>query len=231
MDVSQPPDKKHKIDLSASSGALPSFDDQAQEIASLVKLMLETADKLRKLSAKQYSECYAKLSVPEAGSSSSDSETASEASADEGKALADSTDGKDKKFHRKYVLLPQYDEKEYYECETCHQQRRAKNFSSRHLHGKAKQSIRWFCPVCKNKFAVTHRGYHIRKTHPSLIVPTSESTSAPLESTQHKSTVSATFQAPGCITAEHSPAQYPCSFQCKPLFIFCKHLTAAKCTR
>jgi len=176
LDPEPPPAKKPAIDLSQASGTLPTADDSSVEIESLTTTIIQSAEKLHKISPRAYSRCYSRLPPPEAVSSSSDTETASETSHEEQLSLSESTD-KNKTFPRKFVLIPEYDEKEYYECEFCHDKRKSKTFSNRHLHGKKKIKVRWFCPICGNLYAVTHRGYHIRHFHTNLIARSPEITS------------------------------------------------------
>jgi len=79
---------------------------------------------------------------------------------------------------RKYVL-PKDAPPEYYQCMECGEQRSENSFHSDHIHFGKRPKVRWFCPICKAFFAVTHRSGHIRCRHPSpecadpVIVPSS----------------------------------------------------------
>ena len=66
----------------------------------------------------------------------------------------------------KYKLPNGLSLQEYYECTICGERRVANTFYADHQHASQRPSVRWYCPQCKELFAVTHRGYHIRKRHP-----------------------------------------------------------------
>jgi len=73
---------------------------------------------------------------------------------------------------RKYVL-PKDAPPEYYQCMDCGERRPENSFQNDHSHFGKRPKVRWYCPLCKNFFAVTHRSGHIKCRHPS-----SESSSA-----------------------------------------------------
>ena len=71
---------------------------------------------------------------------------------------------------RKYVLLKEYAEKEFYQCMECKERRPANSFGAVHTHGAARPNIRWHCPICDSFLAVTHRGYHLKSRHSDVVV-------------------------------------------------------------
>jgi len=67
---------------------------------------------------------------------------------------------------RKYVL-PKDAPPEYYQCMDCGERRPENSFQNDHMHLGKKPKVRWYCPLCKCFFAVTHRSGHIKCKHPS----------------------------------------------------------------
>jgi len=67
---------------------------------------------------------------------------------------------------RKYVL-PKDAPPEYYQCMDCGERRPENSFQNDHMHFGKKPKVRWYCPLCKTFFAVTHRSGHIKCRHPS----------------------------------------------------------------
>lgn len=73
--------------------------------------------------------------------------------------------------NRKYVLPKDAADKEFYQCMVCKERRSVNSFGSAHTHdGASRPSIRWYCPLCDSFFAVTHRGYHVKKVHSDVSV-------------------------------------------------------------
>jgi len=71
---------------------------------------------------------------------------------------------------RKYVLPEDVASREFYQCMVCKERRTCNSFGAAHTHeGQAKPSIRWYCPLCDQFFAVTHRCYHIRNRHSDIV--------------------------------------------------------------
>jgi len=68
---------------------------------------------------------------------------------------------------RKYELPNGKSSEEYYKCVTCGECRPVNNFAQDHqeVHKGKKFEVRWYCPLCKTDYAVTHRSYHIMKRH------------------------------------------------------------------
>jgi len=81
---------------------------------------------------------------------------------------------------RKYVL-PKDAPPEYYQCMECGEQRAENSFHSDHVHFGKRPKVRWFCPICKAFFAVTHRSGHIRCRHPSPVFADPVTLSFPVE--------------------------------------------------
>jgi len=71
---------------------------------------------------------------------------------------------------RRYVLCLKHPEKEFYQCTICKQRCSTNSFGAAHMHGGSKLQIRWHCPICDSFFAVTHRGYHVRRRHSDSLV-------------------------------------------------------------
>lgn len=67
---------------------------------------------------------------------------------------------------RKYVL-PKDAPPEYYQCMDCGERRSENSFQNDHTHFGKRPKVRWYCPLCKTFFAVTHRSGHIKCRHPS----------------------------------------------------------------
>jgi len=79
----------------------------------------------------------------------------------------DSCEHQKNRSYRKYTLPGNLDKEEYYQCMSCKERRRENSFQANHAHLGQKPRIRWYCPLCKAFFAVTHRSGHIKKRHSS----------------------------------------------------------------
>jgi len=72
--------------------------------------------------------------------------------------------------NRKYVLPKDIAEKEFYQCMVCKERRTTNSFAA-HTHEESlKPCIRWYCPLCDSFYAVTHRGYHVKKCHSDVLI-------------------------------------------------------------
>jgi len=86
--------------------------------------------------------------------------------------------------YRKYTLPGDANEMEYYQCMICKEQRHTNSFHAGHVHLGQKPKIRWYCPLCNDFFAVTHRSGHIKKRHSvAAECSSSSSSSSPSSST------------------------------------------------
>jgi len=67
---------------------------------------------------------------------------------------------------RRY-MLPKDAPPEFYQCMSCGERRSENSFQNDdHMHFGKKPNVRWYCPLCKSFFAVTHRSGHIKCKHP-----------------------------------------------------------------
>jgi len=67
--------------------------------------------------------------------------------------------------YQKYCLPGVSKKDEYYQCMTCQEKRHSNSFHADHVHLGEKPKIRWYCPLCKAFYAVTHRSGHIKTRH------------------------------------------------------------------
>jgi len=116
--------------------------------------------------------------------------------------------------YRKYTLPGDMDKEEYYQCMTCKERRRENSFQANHTHLGQKPRIRWYCPLCKAFFAVTHRSGHIKKRHSPSSETKTEYSPEDIEKTVAmiaSATVAAVVSAANCSSPPRVSSEDSCS--------------------
>ena len=95
-------------------------------------------------------------------------------------------------------LKSPYDKDDYYFCDRCGGK---KHLNSWHRHSLIYPGvICWHCPVCKKNIVFHHRGSHLKRLHPDLIVPQQQpctSTTDPVPPADRQQPVDVSVSEPG----------------------------------